>query len=269
MEAMLEQLEAEPVQLKSMLATLAVDASSALTAGMVVAPAVSIIDRAVTESVSGRATMMNSVKTSLRTLLLRPHQYIFARPFAIMLVLYSSTYLSANLVDTATSRQKKLPAETTTAGVPKFLATSAVNLNLSLFKDTQYAKMFGVTAPTAFPPLSLGIYMVRDCMTLFASFNLPSRIAPLLPTSWDSHVSRSTITQLSLPMAMQVFATPLHLLGLDLYNRNHRTPISDRWAAVKRAWPRTAVARMCRVLPAFGIGGVVNTKVRINLMRRI
>ncbi|KAF4548478.1 Hypothetical protein D9617_27g044450 [Elsinoe fawcettii] len=252
----------------TMLNNIAVDAVSALTAGLVVAPAVSIIDRAVTESVSGKASMMQSAQSSVRTMLLRPHRFIFARPFAIMLLLYSSTYLGANLVDTATARRKKLPAETTSAGFPKFLAVSAINLNLSLFKDAQYAKMFGITAPRPFPPLSLGIFIVRDCMTLSASFNLPSRIAPLLPPSWDSHISRATIAQLLMPMAMQVFSTPLHLLGLNLYNRNSKTPFGNRWIAVKQAWPRTAIARMCRVLPAFGIGGVVNTKVRTNLMQK-
>lgn len=252
---------------------------------MTVAPAVSIIDRsaipissiiqlltqrrAVTESVSGRATLLGSVQSSLYTMVLRPHRFFIARPFAIMLFLYSSTYLSANTVDTASSIMNNKPADTVTSGLPKFLAVSAVNLNLSLFKDVQYAKMFGTTAPTALPRASYGIFIVRDCMTLFASFNVPQMIAPRLPPSVDGYISRLSAAQVATPVMMQIFGTPLHLLGLDLYNRNRALAWADRWTQVKRAWPRTTVARMCRVLPAFGIGGVVNTKTRTSLMSQI
>ncbi|PSK42186.1 hypothetical protein B9Z65_4100 [Elsinoe australis] len=195
---------------------LVVDGTSALVAGMTVAPAVSIIDRAVTESVSGRATLLGSVQSSLYTMVLRPHRFFIARPFAIMLFLYSSTYLSANTVDTASSIMNNKPADTVTSGLPKFLAVSAVNLNLSLFKDVQYAKMFGTTAPTALPRASYGIFIVRDCMTLFASFNVPQMIAPRLPPSVDGYISRLSAAQVATPVMMQIFGTPLHLLGLDL-----------------------------------------------------
>jgi hypothetical protein len=38
---------------------------------------------------------------------------------------------------------------------------------------------------------------------------------------------------------------------------------------VIRDWAKSSAARMCRIIPAFGVGGVVNTKVRKGFMGRI
>jgi hypothetical protein len=61
--------------------------------------------------------------------------------------------------------------------------------------------------------------------------------------------------------AAQVLSTPLHLLGMDLYNRPGATAESRREFAV-REYAKTTLARMARVLPAFGAGGVLNKIVR-------
>ena len=61
---------------------------------------------------------------------------------------------------------------------------------------------------------------------------------------------------------MQLLSTPLHLHGLDLYNRNTALSVNEKIAFVKREYLKTSLARMARILPAFGIGGVLNKKVR-------
>jgi hypothetical protein len=71
------------------------------------------------------------------------------------------------------------------------------------------------------------------------------------------------------PAAVQIFSTPIHLLGLDLFNRQGRVGGWERWSRVKRDWTVSALARMGRIVPAFGIGGVVNANVRKNLMTKI
>jgi hypothetical protein len=68
---------------------------------------------------------------------------------------------------------------------------------------------------------------------------------------------------------VQLISTPMHLLGLDLYNRGKGVTWGDRWSIVKKNWGVSAVARMCRIVPAFGVGGVVNMKVRKNLMTKL
>lgn len=84
-------------------------------------------------------------------------------------------------------------------------------------------------------------------------------------------MSAASAAQFVIPAAVQVVSTPLHLLGLDLYNRpgaGFGGP-DGRVSQVVRNWAVSAAARMCRIVPAFGVGGVVNTKVRKNMMGKL
>jgi len=65
------------------------------------------------------------------------------------------------------------------------------------------------------------------------------------------------IAQLISPLAVQVLVTPLHLLGLDLYNREG-LKLMERLKHVKVLYPHALALRMIRFLPAYGIGGVIN-----------
>lgn len=211
------------------------------------------------------------MKASLATLLLRPHHFLLSRPFALIFALYTGTYLTANTLDTFKSTTSNRPASSTTSGPSKFLATSTANLSLCLYKDSQFARLFGMTASRPVPGVSYALFAARDCMTVFASFNLPPLIAPSIPLSEaaEKYVSRVSAAQFIAPAAVQLISTPLHLLGLDLYNRNQKTPFAERMAKVGKDWFGSALARMCRIVPAFGVGGVVNTGVRSRLMGKL
>lgn len=183
-----------------------------------------------------------------------------------MMLLYSSTYLTANVIDTMCSTAQDQPASTTSSGLLKFGAVSLVNLSLALYKDSQFTKLFGTISPRPLPPASYALLALRDSLTIFASFNLPPKIAPLLPESLEVHFSRLSVAQFTSPALMQILNTPLYLLALDLYNRNRTTPVRDRLRKVRLDWPATSLARMCRVIPAFGVGGVVNIRMRASMM---
>ena len=148
-------------------------------------------------------------------------------------------------------------------------------MSLCLYKDSRFTKMFAATATGAVggvgmvpkvPKATYALFALRDSMTIFASFNLPPLISPYLPSSLPPNFhlplpTTQTQAQFLAPAAMQLFSTPLHLLGLDLYNR----PGVGRWERVKRVgrdWAGSSVARMGRIVPAFGVGGVVNGGVR-------
>jgi hypothetical protein len=51
------------------------------------------------------------------------------------------------------------------------------------------------------------------------------------------------------------------LYALDLYNRNSAST-SERISFIKREYVKTLLARMARIFPAYGIGGVVNKYIR-------
>jgi len=213
--------------------------------------------------------MMDSLKASCSTLFIRPHRFLTSKPFVLILMLYTGTYLAANTLDTFKSTTNNKAASSTTSGATKFAATSAANLSLCLYKDSQFTKMFGTVSARPVPPVTYALFAARDCLTIFASFNLPPILAPNMPLSEsaEKYISRASAAQFLAPAAIQLISTPFHLLGLDLYNRNGGTPFSDRLRKVRVDWLKSSIARMCRIVPAFGFGGVVNNGLRVKLMK--
>ncbi|TID20516.1 hypothetical protein E2P81_ATG05153 [Venturia nashicola] len=249
------------------------DALAAASAGVLVAPIITIIDRGIIENASGTTTLGASVRSSLQTLLLRPHSFFFSRPFGLIFALYTGTYLSANAIDTASSTIKPCRASATTHGTSKFAATSLTNLSLCLWKDTHFTRLFSPVAPRPLPYPTYVLFTLRDSLTIFASFNVPPILAPKLPMkllpTFMKNVRSESIAQFLAPAAVQILSTPLHLLGLDFYNRKGTTSVIARWQVVRRAWFISCIARLGRIIPAFGVGGVVNNGVRRSLMRKL
>lgn len=188
-------------------------------------------------------------------------------------MLYGGTYLTANTLDTLTSTSQNKPASHVTAGTAKFAASSTANVGLSLVKDSAFAKMFGSGGPPRPVPLpSYFLFAARDSLTIFASFNVPPLLGPVISSHMgelEKKVSGHSIAQFVAPAAIQIVSTPMHLLGLDLYNRSGKVAWADRWAQVRKNWNVTALARMGRIVPAFGIGGVVNRKMRKRVMQML
>ncbi|WPG99553.1 putative membrane protein [Acrodontium crateriforme] len=249
---------------------LTVDLASAAAAGGLVAPIISIIDKAIIENASGRRPMMPSIQASISALIFSPHRFLASKPFALIFMLYTGTYFTANCLDTYKSTVQNKHAASTTSGPAKFLATTTTNLSLCLYKDSQFTKMFGTVSARPIPGPSYALFAARDCLTIFASFNLPALIAPSLPLSEASekYISRTSTAQFLAPAAIQLISTPFHLLGLDLYNRNGGTKFSDRMTKVRVDWLKSSLARMCRIVPAFGVGGVVNNSMRARSMNQ-
>lgn len=229
------------------------------------------------ENASGRGTLANSIFTSLRSLILRPSSILFSKPCGLILMVYGGTYLTANTLDTASSTIANRPAARVTSGPAKFAATSAANIGLGIYKDQVFVRLFGPpgAVPRPVAPASYALFALRDCLTIFASFNVPPLISPALAKYLpkDGGVSPATAAQFLAPAAVQFASTPLHLLGLDLYNRRSsphaKIPFRERWDAVGKNWLVSSAARICRIIPAFGVGGVVNMKVRGSLMEKL
>jgi hypothetical protein len=215
--------------------------------------------------------------------LTRPHAFLASRPFLLIFGLYFATYFTANTVDTASSTLKNKSANTETVGTSKFAAVSLANMTCCVYKDSQFARMFGTASASpaaAIPKLSYALFAARDSMTIFASFNLPAMITPKLnelPPAIKQRFSRILSTesgrlktaQFITPAAMQIFSTPVHLLGLDMYNRQGRIGVNERVARIVRDWGISAFARMGRIVPAFGFGNVVNRDVRKSFMDKL
>lgn len=105
-----------------------------------------------------------------------------------------------------------------------------------ILKDKAYARMFGVGDPKPFPSISLAMFATRDCMTILASFTLPTIVGKALDKQFHiGKQSADNLAQLTVPCMMQFLSCPLHLYGLDRYNRPDRTlTASDRFSRIRQ-----------------------------------
>ncbi|KAB5576409.1 hypothetical protein GE09DRAFT_1170047 [Coniochaeta sp. 2T2.1] len=278
-----DQLQPTKWNTKNLGLRLGADAVSASCAAGMVAPIIAIIDQSIMENASGRSPLLTSLKSSFRRLLFHPTTILTSKPFALIFMLYGGTYLTANTLDTAvsTTSSHPLPPTHVTSGTSKFVASSAANIGLCIYKDNVFVRLFGPpgVVPRSVPLSALSLFAVRDCLTIFASFNVPPVLGPALEKRLSGEVQRwasgTTMAQFAAPAAVQLVSTPLHLLGLDLYNRPVGTGGSqgpgwrERWEIVRKNWGVSAAARICRIVLPFGVGGVVNMKVRKGLMERL
>lgn len=232
------------------------EAAAATISALSVAPAISIVDKAIVSNASGLEPLVPCLINGIKTLITKP-VYFFKQPsFLFIWGVYSGTYIVANNIEALCERSNK------NSFYPKFVGSSFANVTLSVLKDKAFAQMFGTGAAKPMPWTSMGLFSTRDSMTILASFSLPDIVSKkmLQPSGMSKH-SADTMAQLITPVSMQIFSTPLHLLGLDMYNRDSATS-SERRSFIAREYVKTVLARMARILPAFGVGGVVNKAVR-------
>lgn len=238
--------------------SLGVEWLAGIVSAFTVAPAIAIVDKAIVSNVSGKEKLIPCLINGIKTLFNKPI-YFFKQPAFLMIWgVYGGTYIVANSVELICERSKK------SAIIPKYIGSSATNIILGVLKDRAYARMFGVGDPKPFPAMSYGLFATRDCMTILASFTLPTIVGKTLDKQF--YLGKQTadnIAQLTVPCMMQFVSSPLHLHGLDLYNRpNPAITYADRFARIRREYMKTSLARIARIFPAFGIGGVVNKYVR-------
>jgi hypothetical protein len=137
-------------------------------------------------------------------------------------------------------------------------------MDLCIYKDKEFTRMFGASSVTcAVPILSYIMFAVRDSLTIAASFTLPAYLADFFQTrDWISTKETARATaQLVSPAAVQLFSTPIHLYALDLYNRPGVSRYM-RFNLIKKEYFKSTFARVGRIGPAFGFGGVGNTYLR-------
>jgi hypothetical protein len=251
--------------------------SSAVISSFFVAPAISIVDKAIIENASGVKSLGTSFKDSIRFLVTSPIKFAKSPAFLLIWGVYGGTYITGNTIEmiyrtkvndlqeSVRPRREQIQQMKEQGLFAKFLGSSIANVGLSVGKDRIYTKMFGNpnVKPGKFPKPSFALFSVRDSMTILAGFILPDIISKRVQESTSlSKYQSDTICQLSVPCAMQFVSSPLHLIGIDLYNRPDLTTFKDRLDLVRREYWRTSWARVGRIFPAFGVGGVINKKLR-------
>lgn len=124
-------------------------------------------------------------------------------------------------------------------------------MGAGIAKDRAYARMFGTVAPRGLPAMSYFYFFSRDVVTMGASFNIPDPLAEEMAKYGVPKSTADVAAQLFCPVAMQFVTTPMHLLGLDCYNRPAQS-FKERVELVAANYRKTVAARIARILPAFG-----------------
>ncbi|KAI9101032.1 hypothetical protein DFS34DRAFT_578360 [Phlyctochytrium arcticum] len=236
--------------------TLAVESAAALTSAALVAPIITIIDSAIFRNGSGTEPLAQGLVSGVKHLMTRPLHFVRQPACTFMFAVYGGTYITANWI------QSICDHEGWDWFYPKFVGTSIANVGLCVAKDICFTRWFGSGSPKPVPWSSYGLYTTRDCMTIFASFNLPPVLSAKLSQNFGFEPRRAdVIAQLLTPCAVQFLSTPLHLLGMDLYNRPTASA-SERGSFIRREYAKSTSARIGRIFAAFGIGGVANQAFR-------
>ena len=100
--------------------------------------------------------------------------------------------------------------------------------------------------------------MLRDVLANAGGFTLPPFVEPLL----EGRVADpKTTAQLLVPAAINLVSSPVHLLGLSLYN-NPSFGALEHVAGVAAVYVSVTVSRVMKGFCAYGLGGVSNTALR-------
>lgn len=244
------------------------DASVALVAGVTasvaVAPFLMCVDRAVVSAAAGTApggSLARAIFAAASEFFKHP-KVAFTSPALWMVAgVYGGTYFAKNVSDVVIER-------TGTSGPiaewGKFGVVTGVNMGGSILKDAAFARLFGAAvaagaAAAVVPTASYVLFAARDCLTIGGAFVVPDAAKDLLVASCGmSPQLAGAAAQLVSPPLMQVVCTPLHLLALNMVNAPVAT-LAQRVAALKVSTPPALIARSLRMLPAYGVGGLLNS----------
>lgn len=230
------------------------ESAAGVTAASLVAPAIAIIDKSIIQNTAGTVKLSQGIKQGFIQLFTNPSTFLKSPPFLMIWGVYSLTYITGNTIEAACKYFKE------DSFTPKFIGSSIVNVGCSVGKDVVFTRMFGVGSPKPLPVPSALLFASRDSLTILAGFSLPPVVAKeVAQRTGCGYEGALVASQLIVPCAMQFVSSPMHLIGLDLYNRPSG---SERWNVVRRDYWATCAARIGRIFPAYGIGGVLNREIR-------
>mmetsp|Transcript_18210 Transcript_18210/g.37883 ORF Transcript_18210/g.37883 Transcript_18210/m.37883 type:complete len:258 (-) Transcript_18210:222-995(-) len=216
---------------------------------------VTVIDRSVTLVAAGQTKLSSALLTGVRTVFRTPLLAFLGRDNRAVYGVYSSTYITKNVI-TITSSDNGYDSKW-----PMFVGTSLVNGSLGIMKDKYLAKMFGNSGGCNFPLASYASFLTRDAILIGVSFVVaPSLVPTVESTTGFSPTTANIVTQISVPAFAQLLATPVHLAGLDFYNRPE-VGFSTRVRDAIRQSRGPILARMFRQGYVFGFGSLCVTKV--------
>ncbi|KAJ3067795.1 hypothetical protein HDU98_009015 [Podochytrium sp. JEL0797] len=244
---------------QSVAEALTIDLFAGFTTSLFVAPVVAIIDKSIIANASGKELLKDSLAREFHTLFTSPVKFMRQPIFFPVFAIFGATYVMANTTQTICIESHINPT------LPTFINSSIVNIAVCGWKDSVFTKLFGTVKPKPVPTLSFLLFGLRDSMTVGTAF-LGTPVGSKFLQN-ELQVSKRTadfVSQMTLPCLVQFVSAPIHLVSLDLYNHPNAS-VAERWKSVRVNYWGSAWGRVFRTLPGFGVGGVMNRHLRVEL----
>jgi len=242
---------------------------------LAVAPFLTIIDKAIVQRAAGSHTIVQSAFESFHKITRNPVKFVKSPVFLMMWGVYAATYTTANSLKTIVEESDRKRRNSSRSSYDEkmdkafiFVGTTVVNSATTLMKDQAYAKAFGTMGSAArVPMISYGLWACRDCMVIGSSFVLPEIVSKSLEEQGMEKTKAMTLSQMACPILTQAVAGPVQLLGLDFVNRpmhelSYSEAVGKRINLLYNNFFSIFGARVARIAPAYGIGGVGNSYFR-------
>ncbi|CCW72324.1 unnamed protein product [Phytomonas sp. Hart1] len=280
-------------------ATAAADCTSAAVVAFSAAIPISIIDYSIMARVSG--TTDSSLKEffkGIRTLFLRPHKFFLPTKenkccivFWACTTTYLFTYIGSNLAKSYCEPHGTVNEANLAAGI----VSGAVNTLFTMWKDGVILRQLppknttnSLTNSGRIPYITRGLFCTRDFLTCAAAFTLAPMLADWITRYTYYHkrieglpkdaklpedegkvrlpMSISNTAQIATPAALQFVTTLLHITAIRYRQTYPNFDLKDLTQSLRATYLSSTLMRICRIIPAFGIGGILNQKIRTNLL---
>lgn len=235
----------------------------AFTASFLVSPLVSIIDKAIVQEITGIGSLMASMGSACKEMVVKPKVFFNGLSFRLTFIVYFGTYAVANLSEAALDYYKQ--KDTETRKMYKVSCASVANIGLLAWRDSVFAREFsgaGSKPPAKTPFRTVSLFAARDCATMAATFYFAPKACEYLVMEHDVNRHLAEVsTSLTIPVVSQFITAPIHIHALDYFNRPEAST-AERLKRIKDEMGKVCFARGLRILPAFGIGSFSNNKFR-------
>lgn len=260
---------------------LAADVATAAAVGLTASIPISIIDYSIMAKVAGVAESSRAeLFKGIRTLFRAPHHFFlktegnhYATVYRACSVVYFSTYLTSN------STKSYFESRGWEPNLAAGIASGLVNIAATVWKDGVILKVLPskkaediAKAKLPVPYFSRFLFAVRDMATCVAAFTIAPVVATYLAANYRREqlpLSAADCGQIVTPAALQTITTVIHITGIRYHATQGNLSMASLAQSVRENYVQSTLLRICRIIPAFGIGGIFNREMRWSLLDRV
>lgn len=280
--------------------TAAADCTTAVAVALTAAVPISIIDYSIMARVAGVTdSSLKELGRGIKTVLIRPHKFFLpcaenkcSLVYRVCATTYGFTYIGSNLTKSYCESHGMEKEANLAAGV----VSGVANTIFTIWKDSIILRALppvGVkdlsSASKPVPFMTRALFCGRDTLTCIAAFTLAPMIGAwisgyayhqkYLPQAPDAvlpenqgkvklPISCVDAAQIVTPALLQFVTTLMHITAIRYRQTYPHFSMADLTESLRKTYISSTLLRMCRIIPAFGSGGIMNREMRSSLLDR-